>query len=134
MTTNTTDKPAIKRPRKMAREPRPQDDGVAQGPKAVAEAAATAPKPEPEPAAPKAPTKTDIVLGLLTRAEGATLEQMVEATGWLPHTTRAALTGLKKKGHEVTSTKVDGVRTYRVITAQQGDANAAAEPKITPDV
>lgn len=124
MTTNTTDKPATRRPRRMAREPGPQDGGVAQGPKAVAEAAA---------AAPKAQTKTNIVLGLLTRAEGATLDQMVEATGWLPHTTRAALTGLKKKDHEVTSTKTDRVRTYRVIAAQQTCANAEAEPMSTPD-
>ena len=35
---------------------------------------------------------------------------------WLPHTTRAALTGLKKKGHAVTSDKVEGrVRIYRVV-------------------
>lgn len=59
-------------------------------------------------------TKADIILGLLGRPEGATLDQMVEATGWLPHTTRAALTGLKKKGHQVTSLKADGERTYRV--------------------
>jgi hypothetical protein len=29
---------------------------------------------------------------------GATLAALVKATGWLPHTTRAALTGLRKKG------------------------------------
>ncbi|GAA4641484.1 hypothetical protein GCM10023115_00340 [Pontixanthobacter gangjinensis] len=62
----------------------------------------------------KKSSKTELVLGMLRRAEGATLDQMVEATGWLPHTTRAALTGLKKKGHMVTSEKLDGVRTYRV--------------------
>ena len=54
---------------------------------------------------------------MLRRVEGATLAQMVEATGWLPHTARAALTGLKKKGHVITSEKLDGVRTYRVAAA-----------------
>ena len=61
--------------------------------------------------------KTDLVLGMLRRAEGVSLDQMVEATEWLPHTTRAALTGLKKKGHVVTSEKLDGVRTYRVAAS-----------------
>jgi len=65
-------------------------------------------------------TKTDTLLGMLHREEGATLEQMVAATGWLPHTTRAALTGLKKKGHEVSSKKAAGVRTYHIPPA--GDA------------
>ena len=62
---------------------------------------------------PERQTKTELVLGMLRRDEGATLSQMVEATGWQPHTTRAALTGLKKKGHALSSEKVDGVRTYR---------------------
>jgi len=51
---------------------------------------------------------------------------MVEATGWLPHTARAALTGLKKKGHEVTSVKSDGVRTYRAIDKREDQASAEA--------
>jgi hypothetical protein len=44
-----------------------------------------------------------------------------QPAGWLPHTTRAALTGLKKKGHTVTSTKADGVRTYRRVPAGTGE-------------
>lgn len=66
---------------------------------------------------PDAPqlTKTGMIVSLMERAEGATLEDMTGATGWLPHTTRAALTGLRKRGHEIASTKVDGVRTYRVL-------------------
>ncbi len=63
--------------------------------------------------ATKPGTKQALVLDLLARPEGATLEQLVTATGWLPHTTRAALTGLRKKGHGIVSTKLDDVRTYR---------------------
>ena len=55
-----------------------------------------------------------MLIELLGRDSGVTLDQMVEATGWLPHTTRAALTGLKKKGHVITSNKIEGVRTYRI--------------------
>jgi DNA-binding MarR family transcriptional regulator len=54
------------------------------------------------------------VLALLQRPDGASLNELVEATSWLPHTTRAALTGLKKKGHVLTSAKVDDVRRYSV--------------------
>ena len=50
---------------------------------------------------PKREAKIDAVIALLKRDQGATLDEMVKATGWLPHTTRAALTGLKKKGHTI---------------------------------
>lgn len=100
-----------KKPRRMAREPL----------SAATKNEASSQPTDPAKAAPavlagdaKPPTKTAVILGLLTRREGATLDQMIKATGWQPHTTRAALTGLKKKGFEVTSSKVDGVRTYRV--------------------
>jgi hypothetical protein len=67
------------------------------------------------PASTKRASKTDLVLGLLQRPLGATIDQMVAATGWLPHTTRAALTGLRKKGHAVTSEKVEDQRYYRMV-------------------
>jgi hypothetical protein len=54
------------------------------------------------------------VLALLRRTEGATLAELVEATGWLPHTTRAALTGLKKKGHVITKSKRDDTTCYHI--------------------
>lgn len=60
-------------------------------------------------------TKRDQLATLLVRDEGATLDQMIAATGWLPHTTRAALTGLKKRGYAIDSDKIDGVRTYRAV-------------------
>ena len=68
--------------------------------------------------APKAPSKQQQLAALLVRDEGATLNDMIAATGWLPHTTRAALTGLKKKGYAITSDKIDGVRTYRGIAPE----------------
>jgi hypothetical protein len=67
---------------------------------------------------PKAPTKQQQLAALIVRDEGATLDQMIAVTGWLPHTTRAALTGLKKKGYAINSDKVDGVRTYRGIAPE----------------
>jgi hypothetical protein len=67
-------------------------------------------------------TKASQVLAMLQRENGTTLNELVAATGWLPQTTRAALTGLRRKGHALTSKKIDGLRRYRLITA------AAPEP------
>ena len=64
-------------------------------------------------AAPR-PTKAALVLDLLRRDGGATLAELVAATGWLPHTTRAALTGLRKKGHALARERRDGVSHYRI--------------------
>lgn len=67
------------------------------------------------PDAQKPISKLQQLAALLLRDEGATLDHMVKATGWLPHTTRAALTGLRKKGYALSSDKVDGLRTYRAV-------------------
>jgi hypothetical protein len=69
-------------------------------------------------ATPREGSKTALVLGLLGRAEGAALEDLVTATGWLPHTTRAALTGLRKRGYAVRREKrAGGPSVYRVNAA-----------------
>lgn len=65
-------------------------------------------------ASPMPTSKIDQVIALLRRPNGATLDELVAVTGWQPHTTRAALTGLKKKDHALKSDKMDGIRRYRV--------------------
>ena len=65
----------------------------------------------------KGPSKTSLVIDLLGRANGVTLPELIAATGWLPHTTRAALTGIRKKGHQIERTKRDGVTCYRIAVA-----------------
>lgn len=76
-------------------------------------------EPSPAPASVAKPASKQAQLAaLLVRDEGATLDQMIATTGWLPHTTRAALTGLKKKGYAISSDKVDGVRTYRAVAPE----------------
>jgi hypothetical protein len=49
-------------------------------------------------AMPREGSKLAAVVDLLRREDGATVEEVAEAMGWLPHTTRAALTGLRKRG------------------------------------
>ncbi|ODP37883.1 DUF3489 domain-containing protein [Sphingomonas turrisvirgatae] len=68
-----------------------------------------------EPAARQ--TKSHQVLSLLRREGGATLDELITATGWLPHTTRAALTGLRKKGHAVEKGKRGEVTCWLVKAA-----------------
>lgn len=63
-------------------------------------------------------SKRDQLTALLVRDEGATIGQMIAATSWLPHTVRAALTGLRKQGYAIDSDKVDGLRTYRAVAPQ----------------
>lgn len=77
-------------------------------------ASAAAGGPVKSEAAPLSGSKIASVVSLLERKEGATLAQLVEATGWLPHTTRAALTGLRKKGRSIAKTKRGDVTCYRL--------------------
>jgi hypothetical protein len=67
--------------------------------------------------APRKASKQDAVIALLRRPEGATLAEMIEATGWLPHSTRAVLTGLRKKGHVLDKSKRDDATCYRIVEA-----------------
>jgi hypothetical protein len=64
------------------------------------------------------PTKTTTVIALLGRQQGATLAELVEATGWLPHTTRAALTGLRQKGHALMKGKRGDATCYTIAKAR----------------
>ena len=61
------------------------------------------------------PTKHSQVVDFLSHKHGASLSEMSALTNWLPHSTRAFMTGLKKKGYLIESDKVDGVRQYRII-------------------
>ena len=69
-------------------------------------------------AAPRT-SKTADVIAMLQRDSGATLPKLVEATGWLPHTTRAALTGLRKKGHAIARGKRDELTCYTLGAAAE---------------
>jgi hypothetical protein len=63
-------------------------------------------QPTPEP------TKKDRVLALLRREGGATLDDVVAVTSWLPHSARAVFTGLRRKGYAIDCTRKDGVSRY----------------------
>ena len=61
--------------------------------------------------------KQGMLIEMLKRPEGATIQQVVDATGWLPHTVRGAIAGAlkKKRGLNVVSSKgLGGLRVYRI--------------------
>ena len=79
------------------------------------------------PTSPRGGTKIAQVIELLQRGDGATLAELVAATGWLPHTTRAALTGLRKRGYAVGIDRADKVRgsVYRIEPTEMEEDSAA---------
>ena len=77
----------------------------------------SAPKPTAPPTKPEPKTKNQQVIDLLSTDGGVTLEEMSALAGWLPHSTRSFMIGLKKKGHVIESDKIDGVRRYRMVSS-----------------
>ncbi len=73
-----------------------------------------------EPAEVSKPgTKQALILDLLARREGASLDELIAATGWLSHTTRAALSRLRSGGQALVKTaRPDGRTAYRIVTDQ----------------
>jgi hypothetical protein len=62
----------------------------------------------------RAGSKQALVISMLSGKSGATLDDLIEATGWLPHTTRAALTGLRQKGFSIERTREKDASVYRL--------------------
>jgi hypothetical protein len=67
---------------------------------------------------PRRPTgKLGEVLQAISTETGATLVEITTLTGWLPHTARAAVTGLRKRGFDVALIQQDGRKAYRLTAA-----------------
>ena len=75
-----------------------------------------------EPDKPKRETKQQTLIDLLKRPEGATLDEIVAATGWQKHTARGAMSGALKKrlGLTITSEKEERGRVYRIAPQNMG--------------
>ena len=69
---------------------------------------------------PSRKTKTALVCEMLTRPDGAKLEELCKATGWQAHTVRAALSGLRKAGHVIERGKdAAGQSVYRIAAPDE---------------
>jgi len=68
--------------------------------------------------APRSGSKLGHVLARLSAEAGATIGELMTATGWLEHTTRAALTGLRRRGYSLSLTRRerDGASVYRTFS------------------
>ena len=87
------------------------------GPKDASEAS---PNPStPKPVAIRTGTKQAEIIALIQRPEGASIAEIVEATGWLAHSARGLISGgLKKKLNlPITSEKVAGKGTVYKLKA-----------------
>jgi hypothetical protein len=74
-------------------------------------------------ASPREGSKLASVMVLLRRSEGATIDVLMKATGWLPHTTRAVITGVRKRGYSVNLDRGgEGASVYRLCDPQESEA------------
>lgn len=72
-------------------------------------------KSRPKIDPPKPGSKIEKLVSVLIN-EGGTVQALSTNLGWLPHTTRAALTRLKQRGYRVERTLVEGATesVYRI--------------------
>jgi len=75
----------------------------------------------------KRETKQSLIIGQLSRKEGTTIAQLMEVTGWKPHSVRGHLSNLRKKrGFKIeTFTTSEGKNGYRIL--QEAEENQGAE-------
>jgi hypothetical protein len=76
------------------------------------------------PPEPAKESKLALVIRLLSRPEGATIDDLVTTTGWQKHTVRAAISHAlaKKRGYQIASEKLQGgKRTYKIAEHHKGD-------------
>jgi hypothetical protein len=72
---------------------------------------------EEAPAAQAGSSKINAIIALLRQQQGATMAELIAATGWQAHSVRGAISGgiRAKRQMCVASDRVDGVRIYRII-------------------
>ncbi len=92
----------------------------------------------PESASKPRTTKKAHLIRMLSARAGADIATISGKLGWQTHTTRAAITGLRKAGYEIRVEKAEGGKPTRCrIIAErrpaEGDAQSAAAPKEAVD-
>lgn len=98
--------------RKLAREP------AAEGRLLKLPAAPAETPKESAPAPTRGPSRLATIVQHLQASTGASIADLCTATGWQAHSIRGAMAGaLKRKGHVITSSVVDGVRRYQIRAA-----------------
>lgn len=71
-------------------------------------------------------TKQELLVEMLSKKTGTNIDAIVKATGWLPHTSRAMISGLRKAGHKVeTEPGKDGKAIYRIVGSKKSSGKAS---------
>ena len=84
--------------------------------------------PAPATAAPKPGTKQARLVSLLSIEDGTSVAALAEALAWQHHTVRAALTGLRQKGHDLVKRRdTDGTTVYRIAAATRTASGASGQ-------
>ena len=95
--------------------------------------AEASPKSARAPGSARPGRKLALIRELLGRGEGATLEELIKATGWLPHTTRAALSRIRSAGQDLAkSSRPDGKVAYRIDTGLAVGPDQASSSEAPP--
>ena len=111
---------AVKAPKPKASKPDPVETAP-KPPKGKPKPATAAPVPKPEPVEAKVSVGS-VIEAMVRRDQGATLPQIVAATGWQPHSIRAYITATlgKKRGLPVQRTKAEGQDSvYRIVEVEE---------------
>jgi hypothetical protein len=109
-------------------DPALQDSAAGEGAREATAPIETDTMPQATPFTPgiKPGTKQARLVDFLSRPWGASIADLGRLLGWQPHTVRAALTGLRKKGYQVTGAKNDdGVTVYRATPPAKATDDAA---------
>lgn len=88
----------------------------------------TKPTTKSKPATGSRTTKKNQLIKLLGTKSGADIKSLSEILGWQQHTTRAAMSGLRKAGYEVAGEKParGGLSKFRILSMPLDQQNAAA--------
>ena len=101
----------------------PIDESKLSAPMQAGLAAVAAMKPDKQEPKPEGKlTKLVRISELMKRPEGATLDEILEVTGWQKHTARAAISHAlsKKRGYQIVSEKPKGgTRSYKIVGTKQ---------------
>jgi Protein of unknown function (DUF3489) len=91
--------------------------------------AARTPTDQPRPG-----SKIAAVIAMLGRETGATIEELASTMGWLPHTTRAALTGLRRRGYVLAIDRSDRQRGSIYRIEAKPHATASETRALVPEI